>query len=77
MEKMIVMKAILFWTKTLMLMKQHLQMPNMYSYQLNNLQSMKGPNLVCWIVSKDYGKGSAMCAQFPMVTMKIFYQGNE
>ena len=70
MEKMIVMKAILLWTKTLMLMKQHLQMPNMYSYQRNNLQSMKGPNLVCWIVSKDYGKGSAMCAQFPMVTMK-------
>ena len=42
-----------------MLMKQRLRAPRMYSFQLDNLQSMILLNLVGWIAAKDDGKLSA------------------
>ena len=68
-DRMGVTNIMMLWTRNLTLMKQHLQMPLMFSCKLENLQSMILPNPVCRIITKDDGKGSARCAQFPMATL--------
>ena len=50
-------------------MNQRLQTLCMCSCQLEDLQSMILLNLMCWIIAKDNGKGSAKFDQFLMETM--------
>ena len=63
-DRMRLTKIMKLWGRTLTMMNQRLLMPCMFSSQLNNLQSMRLLNLVCWIVTKNNGKVSAICAQF-------------
>ena len=66
---MIFMYMVTLCMRTSMLMKQRLRAPRMYSFQLDNLQSMILLNLVGWIAAKDDGKLSAKWAQFLIATL--------
>ena len=69
MDSMRVVTMMILLSRNSTLTKQHLQTPWIFSCQLDNLKSTSLPNLVCWIVSKNDGKLSVRCAQFPMETL--------
>ena len=64
-ERMRVTNMVMLWKSTLALTKHRLHTPWMHSCQMDDLQGMILPNLVCWIITEDDGKGSARCAQCP------------
>ena len=69
MERLIVTKMMILWKRKSTFMKKRLQTPQTCSCQLENLQSMGLPSMVCWIVDEDDGKGSEIFSQFAMDTL--------
>ena len=58
-DRMIVMRIMALWMRTLTLTNQRLYKNRMCSCQLDHWKSMILVNLVCWIVTEDDGKVSA------------------